>query len=149
MIESIKKFVFNYSFWLNASFVCAAIYLLIIITWLILVALIAGIDINSYAANGTFQLYNPLRRLDAGQVIGHDFPFFHGIGVPLIHYPIYQALGSGVFAAETAKWIITPFLYLSSSYIFFYAYFRNHKKPDSNIITNTFIVIRHEFFPAR
>src|ERR1022692_5034371 len=32
--------------------------------------------------NGPFQLYNPLRRIAAGQVPGRDFVFFHGIGVP-------------------------------------------------------------------
>jgi len=98
------------------------------LAWLILVSLDNGTHMNTFAANGTFQLYNPLRRLSAGQAIGFDFPFFHGIGIPLLHWPLFALLGEGVFAAETAKWLMSPIIFFLSSLIFFYAFFRNIKK---------------------
>lgn len=133
-----KNILCKYNFWYNVSFICALLYLSTMVMWLVIVALFNGTDVNTYAANGTFQLYNPLRRLEMGQTIGRDFPFFHGVGVLLLHYPIYWVLGGGLFAVETAKWIVSPFMFLGSSFVFFYAYNRSFKK---SIIATSMITI--------
>src|SRR5437868_1717422 len=44
---------------------------------------------DGYFANGSFQLFDPLRRIAAGQVPGRDFMVFHGIGALLVHYPLF------------------------------------------------------------
>src|SRR5271170_3615884 len=43
--------------------------------------------------DGPFQIFDPLRRIAAGQVGGRDFIFFHGIGVPYLHYPLFALFG--------------------------------------------------------
>lgn len=96
---------------------------------------------TTYAANGTFQLYNPLRRITDGQIIGLDFPFFHGVGIPLLHLPLFSLLGQGVFAAEVAKWLVSPAIFLISSFVFFYAFFRNLKKSIIALAIFTLITI--------
>lgn len=58
-------------------------------------------------ADGPFQLYNALRRLDAGQLPGRDFPAFHGLGLPVAHYPIYRMFGQDLFASELARELVT------------------------------------------
>lgn len=83
---------------------------------------------QTYPTDGTFQLYDPLRRLIAGQSPGHDFPFFHGIGVPYIHFPLFYILGHNLFAAETTKWLVSPILFFITSSAFLYAFFRDLKK---------------------
>lgn len=104
------------------------IYLVVLAAHLIIIALFSGTYIQTYAADGTFQLYNPLRRLFDGQTIGKDFPFFHGVGVPILHYPFFILFGHNLFAAETAKWLVTPVLFFVTSLLFFAAYFKNVKK---------------------
>lgn len=96
------------------------------ITLLLLPLLLWAIAIASYALsvslefagipyNGAFQILNPMRRLAAGQVPGVDFQFFHGIGVPLLHYPVFALLGSTPYASEFARATVTPLLALVST----------------------------------
>lgn len=63
----------------------------------------------------------------AGQLAGVDFQFFHGIAIPLIHYPLFVALGGNLFAAETLKFLLSPLAFVLSSYLFLYAYTRRWK----------------------
>lgn len=72
----------------TAVFVSIA-HLLVFVGYAVFAALGNGLAMDSYAANGTFQLYNPLRRLLDGEVLARDFPFFHGVGVPLLHFPLF------------------------------------------------------------
>src|SRR5436190_22280711 len=55
------------------------------------------------ATDGPFQLYNALRRLDAGQLPGRDFPAFHGLGIPVVHYPLYRLLGANLIGSELTR----------------------------------------------
>lgn len=103
----------------------AILYLLSFLVFLVIASLEKGVNFAGYAADGPFQLYNPLRRLAAGEVIGRDFQFFHGIGVPLIHYPLFWLLGSNVFASETTRWLVSGLLFLSSAAVFFYLALKN------------------------
>jgi hypothetical protein len=73
---------------------------------------------DGYAANGIFQLLDPLRRLHAGQFFGRDFPFFHGPFTVLIHYPIFLLFGHDLYAAGLAEWLVSPLLTLLIIFIF-------------------------------
>lgn len=76
---------------------------------------------NPFPADGPFQLLNPLRRIAAGQQGGVDFQFFHGLGVPYLHYPLYAWLGQSVFAAEFARQSVSIALFVASTVFFFLA----------------------------
>ena len=102
----------------------ASIYLIFTTAYFILSGVSNGLNMDTYAADGTFQLYNPMRRLLAGEIIGKDFPFFHGVGVPLLHFPLFYLLGHNVFAADATKWLVSPLLFLATSFVFFWAFFR-------------------------
>ena len=117
----------------------SVVYILVFIIFATLAALGNGLAMDSYAANGTFQLYNPLRRLLGGEVLARDFPFFHGVGVPLLHFPLFYIMGHNLFAVEVAKLLVSPILFLVSSFFLFWAYFRNVKK--SIFVTSIFTII--------
>lgn len=122
------------------ALVCASLaYLLLLLMYLTLVALSNALDINTYAANGTFQLYNPLRRLLDGQIIARDFPFFHGVGVPLLHYPVFHVMGQNIFAAELAKWLVSGLLFIVTTFAFYSAFFKNIKA--STVATAVFAML--------
>ena len=92
-----------------------------------LVSLNHIVSFNGYAANGAFQLMNPLTRLAEGQVIGRDFPFFHGVGVALIHYPLFTLFGEGLFGSEMSRWFTSILLFIVSGLFFFYIWFYRQK----------------------
>lgn len=81
-------------------------------------ALNHAIAFNGYALDGAFQLYNPLRRMAVGQLPGKDFPFFHGIGMPWLHFPLFELLGRNIFASEFTRWLLSPLLFIASGYVF-------------------------------
>jgi hypothetical protein len=116
------------SFWLWLLTAFSLAFLAIFVIYVVLVALNQAIYFNGYAADGPFQLYNPLRRMAAGQVPGRNFQFFHGIGVVLLHYIPFKLLGSNLFASETSRWLVSPFLFLASGFLFFLAAFKSWRK---------------------
>lgn len=81
---------------------------------------------DGFFANGAFQLFNPLSRISAGQIPGHDFQFFHGIGTLYLHYPLYRLFGSNLFASEFSRNVTSPMLYIISSYFLLTQLLRNH-----------------------
>lgn len=149
-IKLIRLFKSLYKYRLGIAFIASILSMMILLIWLLLVAFIHGTDVNTYAANGTFQLYNPLRRISDGQRLGIDFPFFHGIGIPFIHYPIFWLLGSGLFAVETSKWLVSPIIYISTSFIFFYSVFQDIKKSTvaANLMTIVALIWFDSFWPS-
>ena len=82
---------------------------------------------DGYAADGAFQALNPLRRIAAGEAIGADFNTFHGVGVPLLHLPLYYIFGQGLFASELGRWLLSPALFMVSAFGFFYVFKRSLK----------------------
>lgn len=78
-------------------------------------------DFDGFIANGPFQLFNPLRRLAAGQTPGVDFQFFHGIGVPLLHYPLFALFGKGLYASEISRYLTSIIAYVGGMFLFGYA----------------------------
>ncbi len=75
---------------------------------------------NIFPIDGAFQLFDPLRRVAAGQTPGVDFPFFHGLGTLLVHYPLFAAFGSNLHASELSREIISPALFLITSAVLAY-----------------------------
>jgi hypothetical protein len=75
-------------------------------------------EFNGFIANGPFQLYNPLRRLAAGQIVGQDFQFFHGLGVPFVHYPLFALFGKTFYAAELSRQLTSLIFYLAALFAF-------------------------------
>jgi len=65
--------------------------------------------------NGPFQIFDPLRRIAAGQVGGRDFIFFHGIGVPYLNYVLFALFGAkSLVAAELSRQLTSFFLFVIS-----------------------------------
>lgn len=85
---------------------------------------------NGYAANGAFQLMNPLTRLAEGQMIGRDFQFFHGAGVPLVHYPLFALFGEGLFGSEMSRWFTSLGIFSLVTLFFIFTWYRGQKLKD-------------------
>ena len=77
---------------------------------------------SGVAIDGPFQLYNALRRINAGYRPGVDFQFFHGLGVPYVHYWLYTLLGGGLRASELARELLATTLYPTVFVIVFRAF---------------------------
>ena len=106
-------------------YLIGAILLLVVLAFgAVVTALNNALYFDGPAQDGAFQLLNPLRRLMAGQVIGRDFNFFHGIGVPFLHLPFYVIFGQGLFGEEIARWLVSPLLFILSAFAVFYVWRR-------------------------
>lgn len=73
------------------------------------------IGFSGYPADGPFQLYNALRRLEAGQRVGRDFQFFHGPALPHLHRWAFRLLGGTLQASETTRLLWSPVLVVATS----------------------------------
>ena len=101
----------------------AAAFALVIGLWAVphLMALLADLRaFDPVLGDGPYQMFNPLRRIAAGQRGGVEFHYFHGIGVPYLHYPIFAAAGQDVFASELSRRLVGFALYLVG-YLFVFA----------------------------
>lgn len=68
-----------------------------------------------FEGDGPFQTFNPLRRIAAGQAGGVDFQYFHGIGFPYLHYPIFALAGGDVFATELSRHLVNLIVFFAST----------------------------------
>lgn len=91
----------------------------------LLQALQHAIDFSGWGMDGAFQLYNPLRRIAEGEIPGVDFPVFHGIGIPVVHFPFFVLFGQNIFASELARWLVSPALFMGSAVVFMKALLRS------------------------
>lgn len=86
-------------------------FLMILAVWLagaLLDGLRPVLVFDGELCDGPLQLFNPLRRIAAGQRAGAEFQFFHGVGVPYLHYPIFALAGKTIFASELSRqWVNT------------------------------------------
>ncbi len=92
-----QKRLWQYGLW-----VC----FILIVIYHVIRSLLAVSPFDQGMMDGPFQLFNWLRRMDAGEVPGRDFPCFHGIGIPLVHYPLYRVLGGGLFGMEISRQLV-------------------------------------------
>ena len=75
------------------------------------------------AIDGPFQLYNGLRRIAAGFTPGVDFQYFHGLGIPYLHYWIFpRSSGLGCAASQLAREMLTAVAYPIVLVVFFRAF---------------------------
>jgi hypothetical protein len=106
-------------------YLAGALLLLALLTFgAVVLALNNALYFEGPAQDGAFQLLNPLRRLMDGQIIGRDFNFFHGVGVPFLHLPLYAIFGQGLFAEEVSRWLMSPLLFIVSIFAVFYVWRR-------------------------
>ncbi|MBC7489319.1 MAG: hypothetical protein H7240_04345 [Glaciimonas sp.] len=82
---------------------------------------------NEAPFDGVFQTLFPLRRIDAGELPGRDFFYFHGNGIPYLLYPIYYIVkvitGHELVASLWSTFLVNLlFLYLPI-YVFFWKRF--------------------------
>jgi hypothetical protein len=89
---------------------------------LVLVGFETAMHFNGSAIDGPFQLYNALRRIQAGMRPGVDFQYFHGLGGPYLHYWLYRLLGGGLRGSELARELISAALYPVVLIVFFRAF---------------------------
>lgn len=114
--------------WLWFGFAAASVFLIAFLVNVVVTAIAVAVNFDGYAANGALQIYNPLRRIAQGELPGRDFPFFHGVGVPMIHYPLFELFGGNIFASEMSRYLISPLLFLLTSAVFFFAYFKDARR---------------------
>ena len=96
---------------------------------LCLFGLIAGLETALHfvgpAIDGPFQLYNSLRRIFVGQRGGADFQFFHGIGIPYLHYIPFRLLGGNFIASELTRESVSSVLYPITVLVFLKFFIRD------------------------
>ncbi|HZS04865.1 MAG TPA: hypothetical protein VFD58_08535 [Blastocatellia bacterium] len=78
----------------------------------------SSLNFDGFPANGPFQLFDPLRRIADGQTAGVHFQFFHGLGVPYLHYPLFALFGKSIFASELSRNLTSAICYLASLAVF-------------------------------
>src|SRR5665647_1614027 len=88
--------------------------ILLRIRYLLLGALHNSHFFNGPPIDGAFQLLDPLRRIAEGQTMGRDFLFFHGPGLPFLHYPLYWLFGSNLHASILSQWIMSLIFFVAS-----------------------------------
>ncbi len=92
---------------------------------LVCIGLDTAIHFNGPAIDGPFQLYNALHRIALGQHIGTNFEFFHGAGVPYLHYLPFKWLGGDFFASELSRQLVSTVLFGATFFIVFFAWTRS------------------------
>jgi hypothetical protein len=116
------------------------------------VALLAVVPFQGYPIDGPFQIFDPLRRIAAGQVAGVDFQFYHGILLPFIHYPLFALLGKTIFASEISRQLVSLCAFVASLYLLCFAYTRKLQTA-ATLSTLTLLLVfmtgaYHLIFPA-
>jgi hypothetical protein len=103
------------------ALLAAAAFVLLWLACYVSAGLYDALNFDGFPADGPFQLFNPLRRIAAGQRAGVDFQFFHGVGVPFLHYPLFRLFGQTIFASELSRYITSLACYLLSLGVFAWA----------------------------
>ncbi|HEX3866064.1 MAG TPA: hypothetical protein VHV78_04895, partial [Gemmatimonadaceae bacterium] len=78
---------------------------------MIVVGLESALHFVGPAIDGPFQLYNSLRRIWVGQRGGVDFQFFHGMGIPYLHYIPFRLLGGTFIDSEIVREMMSVVAY--------------------------------------
>ena len=92
------------------------------------VALETALHFLGPAIDGPFQLYNSLRRIWVGQRGGLDFQFFHGLGIPYLHYIPFRLLGGTFIASEVTRELTSMVLYPLTVLVFLKFFIRDWTK---------------------
>ncbi|MEP6495739.1 MAG: hypothetical protein ABJF01_23850 [bacterium] len=92
---------------------------------MVIVGLETALHFLGPAIDGPFQLYNSLRRIWVGQRGGVDFQFFHGMGIPFLHYLPFRLLGGGFIASEMSRELVSALLYPITALVFLRFFIRD------------------------
>src|SRR3954451_19588802 len=92
------------------TFVWGALFALLSVFGIV-VGLETALHFVGPAIDGPFQLYNALRRIAVGERGGVDFQFFHGLGIPFLHYVPFRLLGGTFVASEVSRELVSAMLY--------------------------------------
>jgi hypothetical protein len=95
---------------------------------LLVIAYEAAMHFAGVAIDGPFQLYDALRRIQAGYRPGVDFEFFHGLGIPVLHYGLYRLFGGGLRGSELARQFIAAVAYPAVFLIFFRVFTKSWRR---------------------
>ncbi|MEM6428029.1 MAG: hypothetical protein AAF708_02235 [Deinococcota bacterium] len=68
--------------------------------------LLEATDITFFPLNGSFQTYNPLRRILVGELPGRDFQTYLGLGTTYTMYAVFRLFGSDLAASEAATHLL-------------------------------------------
>lgn len=82
----------------------------------------AALHFSGSAIDGPFQLYNALRRIAAGMRPGVDFQFFHGVGVPYVHYWLFRLFGGQFHDAELSRQLVSAIVFPASLLLLYRAF---------------------------
>ena len=95
---------------------------------MVVMGLEMAVHFSGPAIDGPFQLYNSLRRIWAGQQPGVDFQFFHGLGIPYLHYVQFRLLGGTFLASEITRELTSSVLFPLSVVVFLRAFLKDWTK---------------------
>lgn len=93
--------------------------------YMVVVGLESALHFAGPAIDGPFQLYNSLRRIWVGQQAGVDFQFFHGMGIPYLHYMPFRLLGGTFFASEIVREMVSAVLYPATIVVVLWFFIRD------------------------
>ena len=106
-----------------------------VIGWAVFFVLLSSLNVvggletalhfSGSAIDGPFQLYNALRRIADGQTGGVDFQFFHGLGIPYLHYLPFLLFGGTFQASEVTRQLMSGLLYPITVVLFLRAFMRD------------------------
>lgn len=77
--------------------------------------------------DGAFQLFFPLKRMEAGEWPGRDFFYFHGQFIPLIIYPVFKFFGGDFFASQFSAKLVDLLLPFGYFLIFYWLGLRGNR----------------------
>lgn len=96
-----------------------AAVLLVIVIGLLSVAVDSAFHLAPLPIDGTFHLFNPIRRIALGQSGGVDYQNYHGIVLPYLYYPFVKLGHFTLFGLELTRHSFTA-VALVLSYVFLF-----------------------------
>ncbi len=93
--------------------------------FMIVIGIESALHFVGPAIDGPFQLYNSLRRIWVGQRGGVDFQFFHGLGIPYLHYLPFRLLGGGFLHSELVRELVSVLAYPLTVIVFLRFFLRD------------------------
>ena len=97
--------------------IVSASFLLILLGLLVLHAARFGINCEFYPLNGSFQTYNPLRKILSGLFPGRDFYPYLGFGATYFQLPWFALFGGDFAASRFVIHLMLPLCHLVSIFI--------------------------------
>ncbi|MCB1195618.1 hypothetical protein KDK77_05480 [bacterium] len=101
---------------------------LVMVIKFLAIGILESICFDGDFANGAFQVFNPLRRIADGQVLGKDFHYFHGQSIPYLFYPLYMLFGKTIYASELSRHITATVMMFAALLFFSFVFTKKWNK---------------------